>query len=140
MTQQAAVQTPPVPAQDPLTKFYWEGAKQNKLMILQCSNGHYIHWPRPICRFCQSIVLAPKEVSGRGTLYTYTVAYQAFHPYWADKLPYVYALVELEEQKGLKVVTNIVDCPEDKLQVGMPVEVVFTEVVPGVTLPLFKPV
>jgi uncharacterized OB-fold protein len=131
---------PPIPAPDPLTQFFWDGVKEHRLLILQCQNcGHYIHWPRPICRMCLSTNLAPKQVSGHATLYSWTVTVQPFHPFWIDKVPYVLATVELVEQPGLKMATNIIDCPEEKLRVGLPLQVVFKEVAPGLTLPLFRP-
>jgi uncharacterized OB-fold protein len=131
---------PPLPAPDDLTRFFWDGLKQHRLLILRCQEcGNYIHYPRPICNKCLSMNLAPDQVSGRGTLYSYTVTMQAFHPYFADKVPYVLAVVELVEQEGLKITTNIIDCPENRLHIGMPVEVVFREVAPGFTLPLFRP-
>jgi uncharacterized OB-fold protein len=131
---------PPVPTTDPLTKFFWDGINQHKLLILRCQEcGHYIHPPRPICRACQSMNVAPAQVSGRGTLYSYTVTVQPFHPFWVDKVPYVLAVVELAEQENLRLTSNVIDCPEDKLKVGLPVAVVFKEIAPGVTLPLFKP-
>ena len=95
--------------------------------------------PRPICERCGSTDLAPEQVSGAATLYSYTVVTQAFHPYYVDKLPYVLAVVELAEEPGLRLTTNIVDCTEDGLTIDMPVKVVFTEVVPDLILPLFRP-
>ncbi|WP_238428948.1 Zn-ribbon domain-containing OB-fold protein [Frankia nepalensis] len=83
--------------------------------------------------------LAPEEVSGRGAIYMYTVAVTAFHPFWKDKVPYTIAVVELAEQPGLGVTTNIVDCPEKLLRVGLPVEATFVETAPGLTLPMFRP-
>ena len=140
MTQKAAQPMPPMPAPDDLTQFFWDGVNQGKLMILRCQGcGFYVHYPRPICRRCLSTDLEPTQVSGRGTLYSYTVAIQPFHPYFVEKVPYVIAVVELPEQEGLRVTTNIIDCPEEKLKAGLPVEVVFNEVAPGLTLPLFKP-
>jgi uncharacterized OB-fold protein len=109
-------------------------------MIQQCNEcGQHIHPPRPVCRSCLSTDLAPVEVSGRATLYAWTVAEQAFHPYFADKLPYVYATVELEEQRT-KLITNIVDCSIDDLRADMPVEVVFEPLTDMITLPKFRPV
>jgi len=132
--------SPPRPVPDDLTRFFWDGVKQHKLMILRCRGcGYYIHYPRPICERCLSEDLEPQQVSGRGTLYSYTVTVQAFHPFWVDKIPYVLATVELDEQEALKMPTNVIECPEDQLKVGMPVEVAFEEVAPGLTLPLFKP-
>jgi uncharacterized OB-fold protein len=79
------------------------------------------------------------EMSGTGTLYAYTVALQAFHPYFEDKLPYVLALVELPEQPGLRLTTQIINCEEANLRIGMPLTVAWTEVGTGMTLPYFAP-
>jgi uncharacterized protein len=131
---------PPLPAPDHLTQFFWDGVKQHRLLILRCQQcGHYIHYPRPICERCLSTDLAPEQVSGKGSLYSYTVVVQPFHPYFVDKVPYVLAVVELVEQAKLKITTNIIDCAEKELHVGMPVEVVFRTVASDLTLPLFRP-
>ena len=62
-----------------------------------------------------------------------------WHPFWVDKVPYVLATVELSEQEGLKMLTNLVECPHDAIEVGMPLEVTFREVSEDLTLPCFKP-
>ena len=139
-TDLPAAKYPPLPAPDALTQFFWDGVNDRRLLILRCQAcGHYIHYPRPVCNRCLSTDLAPAQVSGRATLYSYTVTVQAFHPYFVDKVPYVLAVVELPEQAGLKLTTNIIDCPEEQLRIGMPVQVTFQEVGPGLTLPLFRP-
>jgi uncharacterized OB-fold protein len=131
---------PPRPLPSPLTQFYWDGVAEHRLLALRCTNCRkYIHPPRAICRFCLCTELEPAQLSGRATLYTWTVVEQAFHPFFADKLPYVYAAVELEEQEGLRMVTNVVDHPFDELHAGMPLEVTFREVAVGLTLPQFRP-
>lgn len=131
---------PPMPVPDALTEFFWEGVRAHKLMILRCRNcGHFIHYPRPVCERCLSEDLAPEEVSGRATLYSYTITMKPWHPFWVDKVPYVLATVELPEQEGLKMLTNLVECPHDAVEVGMPLEVTFREVGEGLTLPCFKP-
>ena len=140
MTQQQAVAAPPIPKPDPSTQFFWDAVNDHKLMILRCQAcQHYIHYPRPICNKCRSTDLKPEEVSGRGTVYSHTVVVQPFHPYWADKVPYILAVVELEEQPGLRLTTTLVDCKEGDVKHGTPVEVVYQEIWPGVTLPHFKP-
>jgi uncharacterized OB-fold protein len=131
---------PPMPEPTELTRPFWEGAARHRLMIARCQRcGYYLHPPRPICKRCLSWDIAPAEVSGHGVIYSYTVTPNAFHPYWADKIPYVVAFVQLNEQPGLRLTTNIVDCPEESLRVGLPVEVAFKESAPGLTLPVFKP-
>jgi uncharacterized OB-fold protein len=128
----------PRPAPDELTAFFWEGCKEHRLLIQRCNAcGTYVHWPRPVCRTCRSADLAPAEVSGRGTLYSWTVAEQAFHPAFLDRLPYVVATIALEEQADLRLVSNVVDCTEDDLTMDAPVQVTFREVAPDLVLPLF---
>ena len=140
MAQQGHV-APPVPIPDALTQFFWDGVSEHKLMILRCQQcGYYIHWPRPVCRRCLSVDLAPEQMSGRGTLYSWTIATQAFQPWFADKLPYTVAVIALDEQPDLHLVSNVVDCPEESLRIDMPVDVLFDEVAPGFTLPMFRPV
>jgi uncharacterized OB-fold protein len=128
------------PAADPLTDFFWAGARDHKLLILRCQAcGFYVHWPRPICKRCHSFDLTPEAVSGRARLYTYTIGVQAFHPWFETRVPYVLAVAELEEQAHLKLVTNIVDCLKDDLRIGMDLEVGFEEVTFDFVLPVFRP-
>lgn len=75
-------------------------------------------------------------MSGEGTVFTYTVAYQQFHP--DVPTPFVIALVELNEQQGLRLVANIVDCDPSAMTCGMPVRVRF-EQYGSVFVPVFAP-
>jgi uncharacterized protein len=135
--QSTVASAPPVPSPDPLTAFFWEGCRVGELRILRCNQcGRYIHWPRPVCSGCLSTDLAPAVVSGRGRLYSWTVTEQAFHPWFADRIPYVVGVVELDEQAGLRLVTNVVDT--DRLERDMPVEVTFRQVADDLVLPLFR--
>ena len=135
-----SVAYPPMPEPTELSRPFWDGAKEHQLIIFRCREcGHHIHPPRPLCDRCLSWSVAPHPVSGRGTLFSYTVTPSAFHPYWADRVPYVVALVDLDEEAGVRLMTNLVDCPEDLLRVGLAVEVVFEERAPGFTLPVFRP-
>jgi uncharacterized OB-fold protein len=136
-----AVRIGPIrPIADDETQFFWDGAAEGRLLILRCDDcGNYVHWPRPICPKCLSFSLSPAEVSGRGTLYSFTVAVQAFHPWFETRVPYVLAVVELEEQRHLKLVSNIVGCREEDVEVGMALEVVFERVDDALTLPMFRP-
>lgn len=133
-------QHPPLPQPDSTTIFFWEGCREHKLLIQRCMDcGHYIHTPRLICRFCMSTRLAPSETSGLGHVDTFTQPQQPFEQYFIDHSPYVIAVVELPEQKNLKLVTNIIGCDPSEVQVGMPVEVTFVRVTPEITLPMFRP-
>jgi uncharacterized OB-fold protein len=139
-TKLTAGDCPPIPEPDERTRFFWDGVAEHRLFILQCNScGKFIHPPRPVCRFCLSTDLAPAQVSGRAVLDTWTLPAQPFDAYFQSHLPYVLAVVELAEQAKLKMVTNVVECSEERLRIGLPLEVTFREVAPAVTLPLFKP-
>jgi uncharacterized protein len=130
---------PPLPTVDASSEFFWEGARQHQLLILRCQGcGHYIHLPRPVCRFCLSSDLVPTPMSGRGVVYSYTVARQAFHPWFASRLPYVLAVIELIEEEGLRMLSNVVDCAPEDVAVGAGVEVAFQAISDDVTLPVFR--
>lgn len=97
--------------------------------------ARFFHPPAPLCPHCLCAEVGPRPVSGRGTVYTYTVNHQAWRP--DLKEPYVVAIVELEDQQGLRFVTNIVGTPPAEVHIGMPVRVRF-EQVEDVWLPLFE--
>jgi uncharacterized OB-fold protein len=121
------------------TQFFWDAAREHRLVIQRCDDcAFYIHWPEVYCPRCGSERLSASEVSGRGTVYTFTIVQHVFHPGFADDVPYSLALIELEEQPGLRVVANIVDCPNDAVRIGMPVEVTFAPA-EDVVLPFFRP-
>ncbi|HEY2332514.1 MAG TPA: Zn-ribbon domain-containing OB-fold protein [Acidimicrobiales bacterium] len=128
-----------MPEPDYLTQFFWDGVAEHRLLILRCGScGTYIHYPRPICPNCLSMDdLAPAEMSGRGTIYSHTTAVQPFHPYFVVRSPYNIIVVALEEDDAIRLTSNMVDIADDDIRVGMPVQVTFREVAPGLTLPLF---
>jgi len=126
-----------LPQSDALTEFYWNAAARHELQILRCrSCGFYVHYPRESCPKCSGNDLAPQTVSGRGTIHSFTIAH---HEAAGIATPFALVLVELEEQSGLRVLANLLDCPLDQVRVGMPVEVTFEDVGSGITLPQFRP-
>jgi hypothetical protein len=129
----------PVPEPDEVTAFFWDAAREGRLEIQRCESCELYQYPPDVaCVHCQSTELTPTPVSGRGSLYSYTRVDRAFHAGFAQKLPYVIGLIELEEQPGLKVLTNIVGAGPEDLKVGMPLEVTF-EIRGEITLPQFRP-
>ena len=107
------------------------------LLIQRCRDcGTYRHIPRPMCPECHSLNSEWSQVSGRGKVYSFTVSYRAAHPAFKEDVPYIIAIVKLEEGVGLT--TNIIDCSPEEIYVGMPVEVVFDDVTGEITLPKFK--
>jgi uncharacterized OB-fold protein len=133
----------PAPPQlpiDPLTDFFWDGARTGELRIQRCrSCGTYIHVPRPICRHCQSTDLAGVAVSGQATLYSWTETYKAFHPFFVNRVPYLLATVELVEQPRLHVLTNLVGVATEDVKIGMDLVVDFEALSPDVVIPVFRP-
>jgi uncharacterized OB-fold protein len=119
-------------------RHFWTGGATGELRFLRCDDcRYYIHPPVPICPSCHSKSLTPEAVSGRATLHTYSVNHQAWMP--GPELPYVVAIVELPEQAGLRLTTNLVHCRIDDVEIGMPVQVTFEARDGDVWIPLFEP-
>ncbi|MCU1375199.1 MAG: hypothetical protein JWO68_2485 [Actinomycetia bacterium] len=141
MTSDTEAPQRPLPAPDACTQFFWDGAKAGELRIQRCNQcEHLIHYPQPVCPRCLSTDLGWTRVSGRATVYTFTEAVQAFHPFFEAQLPYLLAVVELPEQAGLRMMTQLVDCDVADAAIDMAVEVTFLPVSDEITLPLFRPV
>jgi uncharacterized protein len=115
---------------------FWTGGREGRLLIDRCrACDRWVHPPRPECPACGGTT-TPEPVSGAGTVYTFTVDHYPFNP--TVPVPYVIALVELVEQEGLRLPTNVVDCDPTEVRIGMPVHVTFEEQ-DGAWVPLFGP-
>lgn len=102
---------------------FWTGGADGHLMIAWCARCElWVSPPAADCPDCGGVLVA-RPVSGRGTVFTYTVNYQPFNP--DVPVPYVIAIVELDEQPDLRIASNIVDCEPDSVHVGLRVEVRF---------------
>ncbi len=116
---------------------FWEGCSRGELLLQRCSAcGTLRHPPSSICPKCLSAEHAWIAASGRGTVYTFAVVRQALARAWEDKVPYVVAVIELEE--GPRFLTELIDVDPDAVSITMPVEVTFVER-DGAALPLFRP-
>lgn len=119
-------------------RHFWTGGAQGQLVFLACEDcRHLVHPPSPRCPQCLSRALRPRPVSGRGTVASYTVNHQPWNPTLPER--YVIALVEIEEQPTLRLMTNIIGCKPDDVRIGMPVQVAF-EADDDVYLPMFTPI
>jgi uncharacterized OB-fold protein len=119
------------------TEFFWTSGADGLLRFLTCTTcGYIVHPPSPVCPVCLTKTLEPKAVSGRATVATFTINIQPWIPGFDP--PYVVAIVEIEEQPSVRLMTNIVGCPVEDVHIGMAVEVRFDEY-DGVWLPLFAP-
>lgn len=134
-----------LPRIDTRNAFFWHSGADGALRFQRCpACAYFVHPPLPRCPKCGGEELVPGEVSGRATLATYTINHQAWMP--GPELPYVVAIVEIEEQRDVRLMTNLVNCPHDEIEIGMPVRVVFEHhddpedaEGPGVFIPLFEP-
>lgn len=117
---------------------YWDAAAEGRLLIASCAScGRVHHYPRPVCPFCLSTEVSPIETSGRGRLYTYSTVFMNDLPPFKEQLPYIAAMVDLEE--GPRVATIMVDCEPTDLVLGMAVEAVFAPLTDEVTATYFRP-
>ncbi len=129
----------PLPRIDEESRGYWEALARHELYVQRCRGcGTTRFYPRAVCPACLSSDTEWLRASGRGSVYTFTITRQNQAPGFRDELPYVLAVVELTE--GVRLMTNVVGCPPEEVRIGMPVEVVFEDVAPEVTLPKFRPV
>jgi uncharacterized OB-fold protein len=127
----------PLPLIEGLAGEFYGWCKQHELRFQRCSSCEtWRHVPRAMCAKCGSFEWEWAPSSGRGTVFTWTVAARAMHPAFADDAPYAAAVIEMDE--GVRLVSRVTDCPPDDLAIGMPVEVVFENVTPEITLPMFR--
>ena len=114
------------------TEAYWEATKQNKLLLKKCDDCGETHWyPRAICPHCSSSNTCWYEGSGKGKIYSFSVMRRV-------EVPYVMAYVTLAE--GVTILSNIVECDFETLEIDQDVEVVFRATEGDQALPLFRPV
>lgn len=127
----------PTPGVTTDTEQFWAATSEGRLLLRHCNAcGQMIWYPRPICPFCHSTDTDWQESPGRGTIYSFTIVRRATAEF-KDAVPYVLAYVELEE--GPRLMTNIVECDMDELEVGQEVEVVFHKTASTMALPRFRP-
>ncbi len=130
----------PTPAVSRETLAWWQAAAEHRLLVQRCADcGQTRMPPGPLCPACRSFNRTWQEVSGRGSIYTYTVVHRAYVPSLADKVPYVVIVVELEGSGGTRFMSNLVGVDPRTAHVGMAVELVWEDVAPGLALPRFRP-
>ena len=128
----------PLPRIDEESRGYWEALARHELYFQRCRDcGTKRFYPRALCPRCLSSATEWVRASGWGTVYSFTVTHQNQAPGFREELPYVLAIVELDE--GVRMMTNVVGCAPDAVRVGMRVEVVFDDVTAEITLPKFRP-
>ena len=128
----------PLPIIDAESRPFWQAARERRLAIMRCGDcGRHFFYPRELCPHCHSSAVAWVTASGRGTIYTFTIARRPAGPAFKPDVPYVVALVELEE--GPRVMTNIVTSDVDGVRIGQSVTATFEDATDEVTLIKFAP-
>lgn len=127
-----------LPRVDEESRGYWEGLQRHELYFQRCADCRTDRFPpRAVCPNCLSSRVEWVRSAGRGTVYSFTVTQQNQAPGFREELPYVVAVVQLDE--GPRMMTNVVDCAPDAVRIGMAVTVVFDDVTPEITLAKFRP-
>ena len=137
MTEASGEYAKPLPELDGYTGEFYGFCSRGELHFQRCDDcGAWRHVPREICAECSSWSWQWQRSSGRGHVFTWTVVALPLHPAFAASTPYAPVVIELEE--GVRLLSEVVDCPPDELEIGMPVEVVFETATAEVTLPKFR--
>lgn len=136
-TTEPAPAAKPVPRITPELAPWFEAARAGRLVVQRCAGCGALRFPaRELCSGCWSREATWQPVSGRGEIFSFYRMHQVYHPGFAAEVPYAVVVVKLEE--GPTMTSNVIDCPPERLRIGLPVEVVFTEEA-GVVLPRFRP-
>jgi hypothetical protein len=132
---------PPKPAPNPenhLDEAFWAHCAEEKLCFQVCEAcGAWRHLPRSLCAPCGSPDWSWRESSGGGRLYTWTVTHQPSLPAFATDVPYVVAVIELEE--GVRMVSRLRAAAPERLEIGLAVVLEWERLAGGVALPMFRP-
>ena len=137
MTHAEAGYAKPLPHLDGLTGQFYDWCRRRELRFQRCTRCQtWRHVPREMCAACGSWEWEWAQSSGRGRVFTWTLVARAMHPAFQHDTPYAAVVIEMEE--GVRLVSHVIDCAPDELEIGMPVEVDFDDVTPEVTLPKFR--
>lgn len=128
----------PLPVIDPGSRPFWDATREHRLSIPKCrACGEYHFYPRELCPHCHSDDLEWTDVSGKGEIYSFTIARKPAGPVYAADVPYIIAMIALDE--GPRMLTNLVVDDVETVQIGDRVAVKFEDVTDEVTLPKFAP-
>lgn len=127
----------PIPSPNPGTAPYWQAAREHRLALPRCQDcGKFHSYPRAACPFCLSSRLAWEQCSGAGAIYSYTEVFRAPSKAFAAEVPYVVAIVALEE--GPHLMTRLRVTENKRVRIGQPVAVAFDDLDDEIALPVFK--
>jgi uncharacterized OB-fold protein len=127
----------PAPVPDLDTQPFWDGCVEDRFLVPECAACGHRRWPPgPMCPVCRSPETRWIDSSGRGSVYSWLVVHHPVNRVLADQVPYVVAMIDLEE--GVRVVGNVEGCDPESVTAGMPVEVFFEMHEEGIRMPNFR--
>jgi hypothetical protein len=127
----------PPPLANATTLPFWQAAAEHRLVVQRCTAcGHTRLPPAPVCPECRATDADWKELSGRGTVYTYTIVHRAIAA--GQPLPTIIAVIALEDAGGVRMISNIVDAKPEAIAIGSAVEVVWEDMSAEIAIPRFR--
>jgi uncharacterized OB-fold protein len=127
----------PPPVADTITLPFWQAAAEHRLVVQRCTACEHTRLPpAPVCPECRSADSDFMEVSGRGEVYTYTIVHRPIAA--GQQLPYVVAVIALEDAGGVRIISNLVDVNPDEVEIGLPVELVWEDMSADLAIPRFR--
>ena len=135
----------PLPNVDADIAPFWEGLRRHEFLLFRCRQCESWYWPAAYCRKCPPEPffgnMTWEASSGRGRVFAFNIHRRASHAGFKNAVPYVFALIELNE--GPMFGTNVVGCAPEEVRIGMPLKVRYEDVAPGgaaeFTLAMFEP-
>lgn len=114
---------------------YWEGTRNKELRVPKCNNCGNLRWPpRPMCPICHSFEVNWISTSGKGHLFSWTVVWHTTLSGYQGEIPYVVALIELDDAPA-RLIGHIINYPIEELKMGLPLKVVFKKITDDIVLP-----
>jgi len=137
MDQKETTPARPLPELEGLAGEFYAHCRRGELRFQRCrACSSWRHVPREMCPSCGSWEWTWERSSGRGRLFSWTVVTRGLHPAFRDACPYAPAVIEMDE--GVRLLSELVGCPAERLEIDAPVEVVFSKRTEEVTLPCFR--
>jgi len=128
----------PLPSPNPFSIPFWEATKRHELRLQRCDDCSTVrYYPRPRCPNCMSGNATWDLMSGKGSVYSFTLVHRPLSRWFREHMPVVVAIVELDE--GVRMMSNVVDCDAESVHIGMRLEVTWDDVDDVITLPKFVP-
>jgi uncharacterized OB-fold protein len=128
----------PAPLADAITLPFWQAAAEHRLVVQRCTTCEHTRLPpSPLCPECRSAGSDWKQVSGRGEVYTYTLVHRAIAA--GQELPFVVAVIALADAGGVRMISNLVDVDPERVEIGLPVELVWEDMSEDLAIPRFRP-